>query len=205
MGTEPAPQPQDPRDWNILLEALQNWDRHAAPVGLYAAEEYRMTEKPQPRLVVEWNEVIAPTLRRMGCHVLRPARQHFLREGQFWVQQTSWLHVLSVVRVAKIKVRCYGNSYRVDPCVDFAARWREAELGTRLRGLRKRYPQGGYALLFLGFAKEQRPFRKELQELTGECSFARAFDTEVSRVWDDPHGRAFQTIAVIWHTRRQQD
>lgn len=104
-----------------LLNALQAFDAAIAPLGLYAAEEYQMQDKPYRRLEVEWQKCLKPAMKAMGCN---PVGRVFYERDQASVefQRGGSIDCLKVVRLSKIKVRRYGNSYRVDPHHDFSAR-----------------------------------------------------------------------------------
>ena len=157
-----------------------------------------MRDKPHPRLKVEWDQCLKPAMKALGCN---PVGQVTYDRTQATIhfRQSSTLCCLKVARLSKIKVRLYGSAYRVDPHLDFSARWNEVNLGGLLNDLAKYYSRPGSLLLFIGFAAESKPFSKELDELQYGKSFQQRFNRATVRIWDDPHGRGFKVLAAVWH------
>ncbi len=195
---QPERDPAESGDrWSFLLDALESFDRQAAPVGLYAAEEFEMKTTPCRRLQNEWERALWPALKAARCNPWGKPRYeaHRMRAG-FQMAGTS--HGLQMVRVSKIKVRRYGNAYRVDPHHDFSARWKELDLGKLLKDQRSfRRLEPGLTLL-IGFSDEQRPFQREMSELQEGAWFQRELREAMTRTWDDPHGRGFRVFTALW-------
>jgi len=185
-------------EWLSLLDALKAFDAMIAPVGLYAAQEYQMQDKPQPWLKVEWEQCLKPLMKTMGCHSL--GRVVFDRnQVSIRFRADGKVSCLKMTRLSKIKVRQYGNAYRVDPHHDFSARWKEANLNGSLNDLAKYYSRPGSLLLFIGFAAEPEPFSAELDALQSGTAFQRRFNRATTKTWDDSHGRGFKVTAALWH------
>jgi hypothetical protein len=184
----------------LLLDAVEAFDREFAPLGLYAAGDYGVPQAapaPQRRLRVEWERCLQPAVRALGCNPwFGPT---FARDRlSIAFQPGSRVRCLTVVRLSKVKVRRYGNSYRVDPHQQFAARWREADLGGTLQRLRGFVEDGESWLLFIGFASGKEPFGRELDELETATSFRSRISPSLRRTWLDPHGRGFHVETAFW-------
>lgn len=178
-------------NWIRILESLREFDHVAKPFGLYAANEFRRPEGPEAPLIVEWELALKPAFKACGCNAQRTSRLD-LKNGRFRFQNGGPLDVLDVVRLSKIKVRKYGNAFRVDPHLDFSNRWRKTALDSHLGKVATDGWNRRRALLFIGFSAEPSPFKSELKGLpTRFCPTAQL-------VWDDPHGRGFKTRAVVW-------
>ncbi len=180
---------------NQLQQAFRRYDEQSAPHGLYAISEARGLAQPDPENWGDWNLIIKPALDQKNYRVNLP-------EGEFRIG-LPFMRVLKIhfLRLSKIKVRRYGNSYRVDPHHDFSARWEAARMETRVRTLSKQR-QGDRLLILLGFAREARPFRNELAELrqsVGSSAMERAAHSQC--VWPDPHRRGFYTLLAFWQWR----
>jgi len=185
-------------EWSSLLDTLREFDVKIAPVGLYAAEEYQMQHDPQPRLKVEWEQCLKPAMKAIGCNPI--GRVNYDRNcASIQFKAGASISCLKVARLSKIKVRRYGNAYRVDPHLDFSARWTEANLSGLLNDLAKYDSRPGSLLIFIGFAAELEPFSAELDELQSGTAFQRRFNKAIIRTWDDPHGRGFKVLAALWH------
>lgn len=180
--------PQTPTDWSLILDALQTFDHAAAPVGLYAANELRRPTVPEPRFLVEWELALAPAFKAAGCNPLA-IDTRCLKHGCFGLQQGGVVETVQLVRLSVIKVRKYGNGFRVDPHLDHTQRWKEVALPSKLKTL---FRYGRRALIFIGFTAEKHPFAKELAALGNNRQPA------AQRFWPDPHGRGFNTFTAIW-------
>lgn len=181
---------QQPRavNWNFLLEALQAFDQTAAPVGLYAANELRRPTAPEPPFKVEWELALAPAFKAAGCNPLATDRER-LKWGCFGLQKSGPVEMVQLGRLSTIKVRKYGNGFRLDPHIDHARRWKEFALQTRLKALFRHW-RG--ALIFIGFTADKRPFASELNDLGNN-------QQPIARLsWPDPHGRGFNTFTELW-------
>lgn len=181
-----------------LPEALQELDVKAAPHGLYAIREHQAKEgELHPEFKMEWELALLPVLRRLKCN---PAKTRSIQKGEnfYEFQETSSIVWLSVVRCSKIKVRQFGNAYRIDPHHDFSERW-NAERMEKLLGWVVENPKG--VVLFIGFSDEKRPFVKEFAELERTKTFLEKLSEPIRCVWDDPHGRGFKVMASLWYAK----
>ena len=192
-----------------LFEALQKFDCDTEPQGLYAAEEHGV-EKPRKKWELEWSSCLKPCLEAEGAQFalrsnldLRPYRlQHvpFAAEGHFNLPGLGRID-LSLIRISKIKVRLFGNTYRIDPHEDFSERWSQLKLGSFLKHSRQDQPKpysGKTILLLLGFDGHRDPLQKELSAMKEERNWDRFGWNLHSHSWPDPHHRAFYTRASIW-------
>jgi hypothetical protein len=189
--------------WEALLDALMAFDEHAKPVGLYAPEEFNPTTPPAPRAKIEWEQIYAPTLKAAGCFVKRPRVREFSDGRYSFVTRARQDGHLQVVRLSKIKVRKYGNAYRVDPWRKFPERWLEAGMERKVSALdQQRYHsmqcKDCHLLLFVGFSAEEEPFAEELAHLEQETAWPKWTTRFSQRIWPDPHNRKFNTIAALW-------
>jgi hypothetical protein len=185
-----------------LLEALQELDVKAAPHGLYAIREHQAREGEfHPQFKMEWDLALRPVLKELKCN---PQRIRWMQkdENYFSFQDTSPILGLAVVRCSKIKVRRFGNAYRVDPHHDFSERW-NADRMEKLLAWAAEYDK--YVLLFMGFSDEKRPFVQELQELETTKAFQEKMAEPIRRVWDDPHGRGFKVMVSMWYASGEME
>jgi hypothetical protein len=178
-----------------LARAFRRYDEQNAPLGLYAISEARGLAHPDPENWGDWNLIIKPILERQAYRINLP-------EGEFQLC-TPFNRPLNIhlLRLSKIKVRRYGNTHRVDPHLDYSARWEVARMQTRARALSK-IPRGDRLLILVGFAREDRPFHNELEEFkqtAGASTLERA--TQSLAAWPDPHRRGFYTLVAIWQWR----
>ena len=193
----------NPSRWDRLIDALVSFDMSAAPVGLYAAEEFRMKSGPHPRMKVEWDQALSPALKELGCVCGRPETAA-MRDGRFtFVSQDGMAGSLEVVPLSAIKVRRYGNGYRLDPHLDLSARWKKSEIAEKASLLSRRNWKGDSAseirlLLLLGFASERLPFAARLREIQSKAEAAKKPLLYTDRIWADPHGRGFNIVAALW-------
>lgn len=193
---------------NIILDALEAFDRETAPLGLYACEEFRMKKTPDPRLRQEW-ERISTSLSAHGCGVasgqirngrrspfLASAIVHFtLPDGQ--------VATMRMLRTSKIKVRKFGSAYRADAHVKYAERWDELQMDRMLSDLWK--PSAVALrrvnmrlLLFIGFASDARPFHQELSQLKEEVDWEQHGARYETRGWTDRYNRGFGVRVSCW-------
>lgn len=189
---------------DTLLEAMEGFDAKISPQGLYAAEEHGV-EVPRKRWALEWEACLMPALQSMGCKFPHQGKLNYngpaynlkaIAEAAFQIfpNQTIWLHM---ARVSKIKVRKYGNSFRVDPHLDFSERWKEFPLATFLKHDAPTATTQ-HLFLLLAFDLHQKPFQKELTELKCQRDWEHFGWTLHTRTWSDPHKRAFNTRASLW-------
>jgi len=189
--------------WEGILDAMAEFDQQAKPVGLYAPEELGIKAHTRSRSDAEWKEVLAPTLKAMGCRFDRH-RWVAPREGRFSFIAPDHLDgYLQVVRLSKVKVRRYGNAYRVDPHHNFSERWQKAGIDSKISALasESRWKSYGFShrlLLLIGFSTEANPFSNELADLEQDSGWPKKPISYVSRSWPDPHNRKFNTFAALW-------
>ncbi len=180
-----------------LLEALHELDVKAAPHGLYAIREYQAKEgELHPEFKMEWELALAPVLKELKCNPPKFTRP--VRENVFGFQRTTPLEELAMVRLSKIKVRKFGNQYRVDPHQDFSQRWKESGIEALMTQTMK-HP--GNILLFIGFSDETEPFVEEFTKLETTKTFQEKMAEPIRRVWDDPHGRGFKVVVSLWYAK----
>lgn len=180
-------------DWEQLINALADFDQKSAPAGLYAPEERFPETKLTPRLQIDWTVTISPALKSLGCsRMSSPGREPFT-----FTAPDKKPGKLQVVRCSKIKVRKYGNAYRIDPHNDFSARWAEANLAGSLASLWKGY-YDYELLLFIGFSAEMEPFERELEDLKETTGWPKRPLDFFERTWADPHKRKFNTYIALW-------
>jgi hypothetical protein len=175
-------------NWNVILDALQAFDHAAAPVGLYAANEFRRPTAPEAPFRVEWELALAPALMAAGCNPLGIDTSR-LKHGCFDLKRGDVVESVRLVRLSVIKVRKYGNGYRVDPHLDHTQRWKELAMESQIKA-HSRY--GRHALIFIGFTADKHPFAKEL------ASLGNNRQPTAQRFWPDPHGRGFNTFTALW-------
>ena len=184
-----------------LLRALRTFDEEAAPQGLYAISERRGSEHPDPINWGDWNFVIRPTLVNLGITNSRSDRID-IGKGIFEIgSRTCHPLTLHYVRLSKIKVRQFGNTYRLDRRQDFSDRWEAAQLQSHLYALAKKKDQERL-LILLGFSQESRPFRNELTELSKLNKNANDNRVHFIETWLDPHQRGFRTLCAMWQWPR---
>lgn len=134
---------------SALLDALETFDKTIVPFGLYAAEEYQLPQRTRRRLEVECEECLKPAMKKMKCNSVGQVRyERNQAAASIHFQDSGPICFLKVIRLSKVKVRRYGNSYRVDPHRDYSVRWREVNLRGSLNDLEKYYARpGGIASL----------------------------------------------------------
>ncbi len=180
-----------------LLEALHELDVKAAPHGLYAIREHKVKEgELHPEFKMEWELALAPVLKELKCNPPKFTRS--VRENIFGFQRTTPLEELAMVRLSKVKVRKFGNQYRVDPHQDFSQRWEESEIAALVTQTMK-HP--GNILLFIGFSDEAEPFAEEFAELETTKTFQENMAKPIRRMWNDPHGRGFKVMVSLWYAK----
>ena len=185
----------DEQPGGALLDALAVFDEKTLPLGLYACEEFRAKDKPFPRLHQEWHLCLKPCLEALGCGSLS-ASASTIRHGDFTFNLPDGTRAeMQVVRTSKIKVRKFGSAYRIEPHNKYQERWNELRMDRELSGLWKPSALaerhiGLRLFLFIGFAKEDIPFGRELGQLE-----------EMLR-WDE-HGAHYQTQA--WADRAERN
>lgn len=182
-----------------LRLAFRAFDESAAPQGLYAISEYRSAAHPDPIYLADWQLILLPTIERAEYSALK-IRKGSVKEGRFYCIGPDCLGLnIELVRISKIKVRRYGDTYRIDPHRDFAARWEQLSFPTRIRSLARPTSEYGRVLFLIGFAKESRGFDRELAQLREKLGATEQSADFHKDQWLDPHGRGFQTLCASWY------
>jgi hypothetical protein len=180
-----------------LLEALHDLDVKAAPHGLYAIREHQAKEgELHPEFKMEWDLALAPALKGLKCNP--PKFTKAPPVNVFVFQKTAPISTLALVRLSKIKVRKYGNAYRVDPHHDFTTRWNDAGMEALLTAAMEWSKR---LVLFIGFSDEAEPFAKEFAELEETKTFRENMAEPIRRAWDDPHERGFKVMVSLWYAK----
>jgi hypothetical protein len=180
-----------------LNAAMRRFDESAKPFGLYAIREARGLAKLDPENWGEWKFVLKPTLADLG---FISTKAHF-PSGSFEFRAADGHRLfVRLVRVSKIKVRKYGEAYRLDPHYEYPMRWKYAGLTTHLRSFAEDRLRAERLLVFLGFADEARPFEAEFAELAkgSRARMPMAKAESATEIWMDPHGRGFRTLCASW-------
>ncbi len=175
-----------------LNSAMRRFDEKAKPFGLYA-----ISESPDQSI---WRGVFQPTLAKLGYHEAKKRQSQSFPSGLCFRKMDGSRLWLQFESISKIKVRKYGNAYRVDPHHDFAKRWQDANLAAHLERLSTEETQDERVLLFLGFANEAEAFEEELAGLALKTRAITALSKAkfATESWIDPHGRKFRTICACW-------
>ncbi len=110
---------------------------------------------------------------------------------------------MRVVRTSKIKVRKFGSAYRIEPHNKYQERWQELRMDRELSELWKPSALaeeriGLRLFLFIGFAKEDTPFGKELGQLEEMLRWNDQGAHYETRVWADRADRNFFVRASVW-------
>jgi hypothetical protein len=168
-----------------LLGQIRALDSELGPAGLYGSDRGLIFTK-----------VLYPEFKDRGFRVAS-----FSKAGQFayFESPTDQSKRLEFVSVAKIKVRAFGDQYRVDPKVNHQDRWDQKKLQRLISRLwSARDSERLYQVLFVGFGAGEQPFQRELTALRDSLDWDRRGVSFDSRYWSDPHGRRFATHAAIW-------
>lgn len=182
------------------ITALSEFDTATAPFGLYACEEFRARDRPYPRLHQEWHLCLKPLIVQLGGQ----AGWANIREGEFHfsLPEVERVH-LKMLRTSKIKVRKFGSHYRIDRQQKFQERWEELRLDRALSNLWKPSALadehiGLRLVLFIGFAQEADPFRKELASLNTAVNWDEHGAEYVTNSWADRCERNFYIKVSGW-------
>jgi len=197
---------------NELLLGLEAFDSVIGPEGLYAAEE-RDPSQPAFRWQLEWERCLMPCIGKAGavCAGDGGFRENWRHSFSDWRRRNRPPGIASanfrfpggseisidMVKISKIKVRKYGDTYRIDPHFDFEDRWESLRLGSYLRHYRPKRSSPRF-LLVVGFDSHNDPFQHELTHLKDECSWHTLDWAMITHSWQDPHHRGFNTRAAIW-------
>lgn len=181
-----------------FIMALKDFDRATAPLGLYACEEFRAKDRPYPRLHQEWHLCLQPLIRQLGGQT----GWGNIREGEFQFSLSEGVR-LKLLRTSKIKVRKFGSHYRVDRQQKFQERWAGLRLDRALSDLWKpsslaQQHVGLRVVLFIGFAQEDDPFRKELASLHAAVNWDEHKTNYTTEAWEDGNGRNFNIKVCCW-------
>lgn len=195
-----------------IVGAFRAYDEQAQPLGLYGIREAAGMPQPCPANWAEWQLVLKPFFASLALSPQRPQLQHRVHAGVFDLHYHTRnlrhafneLFRVQFVSVSKIKVRRYGDTHRIDPHRDFAQRWEEANLAGAVSDLGKaayRFSRTleSRALIFLGFAKQERPFFHEMEALAKATGRAFSEPQYFADSWADPAGRGFHTHCAAWH------
>lgn len=191
-----------------MLGGLRDLDRQLAPEGLYAAEEHPAATARE-RWLLEWNECLSVCLRSVGCQAAKVSHlgkrrifpQREFAFSQSFILPNNELCTIELLRVSKVKVRKYGNAYRMDPSRHFTERWQSLGLQAKLkRQDRWPFPK---MLLLVGFDDKERALAKELSDLDKASNWLRNGWSFWTLHWPDPHGRGFHNRAALWFTSSQ--
>ena len=181
-----------------LQATFRRFDESAKPQGLYAISEFRGQPQPDPVNWAEWKFIFQPALADLG---FVPSSNH-IPAGAFSFRSNGNQRLLvQFVRLSKVKVRKYGNRYRLDPHADFADRWQEARVATFARTLARNFEGQERLLVLLGFAHEAQPFQAEIKELQSGSPRDFALAQAAIESWPDPQDRGFRTLCACWHWR----
>lgn len=187
-----------------LLMALEAFDARISPQGLYAAEEHALSPSRQ-KWRLEWDQCLAPCLGSMEnvfpatghlSHNWRMQERHGTAMARFQMLENGFI-TLDMIRLSKIKVRVYGDSHRIDPHLDFSARWEACKMASHFKRHQPTTAEQSM-LLLVGFDGHKDPFRKEFRQLRENRNWEHFGWTLHIRSWPDPHHRGFHTVAAIW-------
>jgi hypothetical protein len=198
-----------------LMNVLERFDENILPLGLYSCDD--LAEKqvvnhrnhrsyPWKNYVrqgyQEWVRAIEPHLSGEGYTAIQPHRlKDYVYVSHFDIPEIGRVN-LTIARLAKIKVRKYGSSYRVDIHEQRAQRWAELELGSYISKVWHRAKQsnipGMEILLLIGFDKAKNPLGQELLELQDSLHWEEKGVTYFSRTWDDKANRGFRVRLATW-------
>lgn len=194
----------------VLLE-LERFDRGTGPEGLYASEE-RQPSVPASRWGHEWTLCLRPCITRLGLFCdgdggfRENPRQIFSSSGMAYTSGTATANLqtpdrdrvaFDMIKVSKIKVRKYGDTYRIDPHFDFVSRWESLRFDSYLRHFQPMRSSRRF-LLLIGFDARNTAFGRELDSLNDDCNWGNLGWSMVTHSWLDPHNRGFTTRASLW-------
>jgi hypothetical protein len=187
-----------------LHSAFRAFDESAAPQGLYAISEFRAGPQPKPQNLADWQLILNPTIERLGYETPKKIAAKSVEAGRFLCFGDRKQLSIELVRFSKIKVRLYGDTYRLDPHVDFAERWKQLRLSGRIRSNVHPFWDHQRILFLIAFAKGPRAFHRELSELHEKLGATEQSAVHTKDQWSDPHGRGFETLCASWYWPGQQ-
>jgi hypothetical protein len=190
---------QPPNIITQLHAAFRAFDESAGPQGLYAINEYRAGATPHPKHLGDWQFIIRPALERLEYWTPAKMKVTAVAVGRFHGFAGHKMLDIDLLRCSKIKVRRYGDTYRIDPHHDFADRWKELRLAGRIRSLVHPFTDDERILLFIGFDKGPQPFKHEFAELHEKLGTTEQSAICTQTQWADPHGRGFETLCASWY------
>ena len=182
-----------------LHSAFRTFDAKARPQGLYAIDEYPASAKPKPLSLADWQFIAYPALERLGYKTLKKIPARTTQVCRFHCLGPADRMDIELFRFSKIKVRLYGNAYRIDPHFDFAGRWRQLGLAGRIRSNAHLHPDNERLLLLIAFAKGPRSLDPELSKLHEKLGATEQSTTYTEDHWPDPQALGFETFCVSWH------
>ena len=169
-----------------LLDQIRSLDSALVPVGIYGSDQGLIFTK-----------VVYPEFKARGFRVAS-----FSKAGSFAYFEypgSKQSRRLEFMSVAKIKVREFGDHYRLDPKVDHRDRWDQKKLQKVLSRLWSASDIDRIThVLFVGYGTGEQPFHGELAELRQSLDWDRKEVLFEAQCWSDPHGRGFVTHAAIW-------
>jgi hypothetical protein len=192
-----------------LHAAFRAFDESAGPQGLYAINEYQAGAHPHPDYLADWRLIIRPTLERLEYRAPRKIHPKHFEAGRFTALGVAKFLDIELVHCSKIKVRLYGDTYRVDPHRDFSERWEKLRLAGRIRSHARRshtrpFTNDERLLLLIGFDTGPRPFHHEFSELHDKLGATEQSAIFTTDHWPDPHGRGFETLCASWYWPGEQ-
>jgi len=182
-----------------LHSAFRAFDESAAPHGLYAISEYRAGAQLRPQNLADWQLILRPTIEQLGYQAPKKTAAKSVAAGRFLGFGNGKILNIELVRFSKIKVRLYGDTYRIDPHLDFAERWKQLHLDGRIRSNTHPFSNDERILLLIAFAKGPRAFDHELSSLHEKLGATERSAVYTKDQWPDPHGRGFETLCASWH------
>jgi hypothetical protein len=198
-----------------LMNVLEQFDEKILPLGLYSCDD--LAEQPVSNRRIqrnylrrnyarqsyqEWVMAIEPYLSGEGYTASQPhCLKDYVYASRFDIPEIGRVN-LTIARLAKIKVRKYGSSYRVDIHEQRAQRWAEMQLDSDISKVWHRAKQanipGMEILLLIGFDKAKNPLGQELLELQDSLHWEEKGVTYLSRAWDDKANRGFRVRLATW-------
>lgn len=161
---------------NGLMDCLEQFDTEILPLGLYASDDLIEGRVTKPRYQ-EWKGAIFPFLVTRGCKTSGFHPRGISSSAVCDVPAIGSVNI-TLVKISNIKVRKYGSGYQVDKQEDRSGRWESADLSGQISQMWKQpYDWSGISktkaqiVLFVGFDKTQRPFERELDELSASIKW----------------------------------
>ena len=174
-----------------LLQQLKAFDEGLAPAGMYASDRGLLFTK-----------VIYPFFKAAGFRVGTYGKTGL--HAYFEIPGEQNTRRLDFVSISKVKVRAFGNRYRIDDHVDHGEGWNAKAMEKLVSAL----PGPNQAsqpnwVMFVGYAAEQAPFELEIESLRESVKWDARGTCFDSLSWRDPHGRDFSTRVCLWSSPHQ--